>query len=92
MNRVTAFMTSLAVVAVFLFSVSIHAAIEEEGERLLQLRCMKCHDLKRITDSDKDRDGWENTVRRMMSIGARVSPAEKETLINYLAREDKARP
>jgi RNase P subunit RPR2 len=86
MTRLMAFMVCAAAVAVLSFGMTLQAETEEEGERILNLRCMKCHDLNRVANASKDRQGWEGTVKRMIIIGASVSEAEKETLIDFLAR------
>ncbi len=86
MTRLVAFIVCMAGVAVLAFGLNIQAGTEEEGERILTLRCMRCHDLGRIEEAGKDRDEWESTVKTMMRIGASVTPAEKDILIDYLAR------
>lgn len=86
MTRLMTFMVCAAAVAVLSFGMTLQAETEEEGERILNLRCMKCHDLNRIANASKDRQDWEGTVKRMIIIGASVSEAEKEILIDFLAR------
>ncbi len=88
MTRLMAIIVCMATVAVLSLGMNIQAGTqdEDEGERLLTLRCMKCHDLKRVKEADNDRDDWEKVVKRMMRIGAGVTPAEKEILVDYLAR------
>jgi hypothetical protein len=55
-----------------------------DGEALLESRCDDCHGLDRITDASKSRDEWEVTVDRMVTRGAVLDDAERETLIEYL--------
>jgi coenzyme F420-reducing hydrogenase gamma subunit len=55
------------------------------GDALLESRCSECHDLDRVTNASKSRDEWEVTVDRMITRGAVLDDAERETLIKYLA-------
>jgi coenzyme F420-reducing hydrogenase gamma subunit len=55
-----------------------------DGAALLESRCAECHDLDRVTNASKSRDDWEVTVDRMMTRGAVLDDAERETLIEYL--------
>ncbi|MCA1743858.1 MAG: hypothetical protein ABR542_03240 [Desulfonatronovibrio sp.] len=83
----TSFLFCLAMV--FSFGLNLEAEIQEEGERIISQRCLMCHDAKRIEDAEYDHEGWEGTVERMVSIGSRITPAEKEMLIEYLTRESE---
>ncbi len=87
MNRLTAFVAAAAIL--FFLSMggmSIQAGTEDEGPRILNLRCTQCHDLRRVENANKNRHQWENTVDRMRLIGSRISPDEKAVLIDYLVR------
>jgi hypothetical protein len=57
----------------------------EDPQALLQARCTQCHGLNRVTSAQKDRESWEETVTRMINLGAEVSPEEKQILVDYLA-------
>ena len=59
--------------------------VDEEGEALLEDRCTACHTLDRVMRSQKSREEWDTTVERMVSLGARLTDAEKEGLVDYLA-------
>jgi len=56
-----------------------------EGESLLQERCTVCHGLSRVTQVQKTREKWEQTVARMVGKGAQLNADEQATLIEYLA-------
>ncbi|MFP4343977.1 MAG: hypothetical protein ACLFU8_04710 [Anaerolineales bacterium] len=56
-----------------------------DGETLLQTRCIECHDLQRVTDEEKTEAEWEETVERMIELGAELNVEEKEVLVDYLA-------
>ena len=39
-----------------------------------------------MTGAQKTRDGWEDTVTRMVNLGARLNDEEKTPFIDYLAQ------
>lgn len=55
-----------------------------DGETLLDERCTECHALDRVRQAEKDREGWESTVARMVNLGARLDEGERTVLIDYL--------
>lgn len=56
-----------------------------DGEALVQGRCTACHGLERVTGTQKEREGWEQTVERMIAKGAELDESEKAAVIEYLA-------
>jgi cytochrome c5 len=56
-----------------------------EGKTLLQERCTKCHDLRRVERAEKSEEEWKATVERMVRKGAMLNQAERELVIGYLA-------
>ncbi len=56
-----------------------------DGKSLVAERCTKCHNMDRIVAKKASADGWKTTVERMMGKGAKLSDAEKQTVIDYLA-------
>ena len=57
-----------------------------DGQTLMQQRCSVCHSLSRITSAQKTATQWKATVDKMINNGAQLSPAEEQTLVNYLAQ------
>jgi cytochrome c5 len=57
---------------------------ESEGRVLLEERCTVCHTLDRVERAQKTREEWVSTVDRMVGLGAQLSDAEMEVLIDYL--------
>ncbi len=58
-----------------------------QGEEVLQERCTTCHGKGRIEAADHDRQGWENTVDRMMAragFGPELTDAERQALLRHL--------
>ncbi len=58
-------------------------APEADGEAILQRNCQQCHES--ATASKKlDSEDWSAVITRMMTYGARLTPADQQTLIAYL--------
>ena len=57
-----------------------------DGQTLMQQRCSVCHSLSRVTSAQKTTAQWKVTVDKMINNGAQLSPAEEQTLVNYLAQ------
>jgi cytochrome c5 len=62
------------------------AAPAIDGATLLQTRCTACHSLDRVTQAKKTSAQWDQTVTRMISQGAQLTDAEKQVLVEYLAK------
>ncbi len=57
-----------------------------DGRTLLVTACAQCHGLKTITSTRDGAAGWKNSVQEMILRGAQLSPAETDTLIQYLTK------
>jgi cytochrome c5 len=68
------------------------AAQDEKGERLLQVSCGGCHDLRPIQASARDKDGWNEVVQNMLQKGADVSDADLPVLLDYLVEHHGPMP
>ena len=74
----------------FLFFNDGDAEASLDGEALLNGRCVKCHDLRRVDKAKKkkkDRADWEKIIDRMMKKGTKLDDAERDALIEYLVSE-----
>jgi cytochrome c5 len=58
-----------------------------DATQLLQARCTRCHSLDRVRAAHKTRAEWEETASRMRGKGAKLTDAEAQSLIEYLAAE-----
>lgn len=58
-----------------------------EARSLVHNRCTVCHNLTRVKAhiGKNDRKAWDDTVSRMQKNGARVTDAEKQIIVDYLA-------
>lgn len=55
------------------------------GEELLQGRCTKCHGLAPVQEEGHTLDEWEHEVEEMRELGAQLTDAEAQILVEYLA-------
>jgi competence protein ComEA len=52
-----------------------------ETERI----CKQCHELEQSIAPRQDRAGWEDTVSKMVTLGAQGTPKDFQAIIDYLA-------
>lgn len=64
----------------------VQPAANSEGAALLDQRCSVCHSPDRAKQAPRSKIDWETTVTRMIGKGAQLSDAEKQTLVDYLAK------
>ena len=62
------------------------------GKALVMERCIGCHELSNVTRSAYTRDEWLDNVHKMRNVGARLSDAEMQTVVDYLAKSFPERP
>src|SRR5712671_2110656 len=64
------------------------------AKELVQERCIVCHDLRNIVNSNKSAEDWDNTVNMMAAAGAPVNDAEIKQIKAYLIASfpEKPRP
>jgi cytochrome c5 len=68
------------------------AAQDEKGERILNVSCGGCHDLRPVQASAKDREGWNEVVQNMLQKGADVADADLPVLLDYLVEHHGPMP
>ncbi len=81
-------MMMATVLTVFLLVIPLLALVQQpgaNGEELLNTSCVGCHSLERSLGRGRSKEGWEQTVNDMVSLGAPMVSSDAETLINYLA-------
>ena len=57
--------------------------LAEEAAAILARRCRQCHDVERASAKPASGD-WLLIIDRMVALGASLTPAERQTLIEYL--------
>src|SRR3984957_10660202 len=57
-----------------------------KGKDLVENTCGSCHGLDIVTAQHATKDGWASIVDYMVSRGASGTPAEIQTIVEYLAK------
>jgi virginiamycin B lyase len=67
---------------------------EGAGKAIVQRTCGQCHGLEQVTRSGYTRTGWANVVAMMVNAGAKLTPSQVATVVDYLAKNfpEKAQP
>src|SRR5690242_1163262 len=47
--------------------------------------CSQCHELERSISLRQDRAGWQETVNKMVGLGAKASDEEVKAIVEYLS-------
>src|SRR5262249_56228187 len=47
--------------------------------------CGTCHEVERATSVRLSREGWQDTIAKMVDLGARASDEERAKVLDYLA-------
>jgi competence protein ComEA len=56
------------------------------GNAETQRVCKGCHELERSVSPRQDRDGWQQTLDKMVALGAEVTEKEYNAILDYLAK------
>ena len=51
--------------------------------------CGTCHEVERATSVRLNREGWQDTIAKMVDLGAKASDEELAKVLNYLAEHFK---
>ena len=54
------------------------------GKMLADNKCQICHSVSLVSQQAKDSTGWEKTLAQMEKWGGSLTPAEHDTLRDYL--------
>jgi competence protein ComEA len=58
---------------------------EAPGKQQLVSVCSKCHEPQRVAALRLTREGWEEVIAKMVSLGVKASDAELKQITDYLA-------
>jgi mono/diheme cytochrome c family protein len=59
-------------------------APEADGGAILQRNCQQCHELA-VASKKPDSENWDTVITRMTTYGARLTPTDRQKLIEYLS-------
>jgi competence protein ComEA len=51
--------------------------------------CSTCHEVERATSVRLSREGWQDTIAKMVDLGASASDEERAQVLNYLSEHFK---
>jgi len=75
-----------ATAAIPLSSMRAQNLPEAPGKAETMKVCSGCHEVTRATSMHLDRAGWQSEMEKMISLGAKGSPEEFESVLNYLTK------
>jgi cytochrome c5 len=59
---------------------------EGEGKKLLEERCVSCHNLKPVVSLKQNQSTWKKLVVKMVGLGAQLDDKEVDVATGYLAK------
>ncbi len=59
---------------------------EGPGRAETQAICSQCHELARSISLRQDKAGWQSTVDKMVTLGAKASDQDLQLVVDYLAK------
>jgi mono/diheme cytochrome c family protein len=62
------------------------------NRELVLHECQACHGLEMIADSSETREVWNNLLDAMTSYGLRISPQDRDKILDYLSTALGPRP
>ena len=74
------------VVVLFALAVSGQAQLPEgPGRDVTERACKNCHEIGKAVTLRQDRNGWTNTIVKMLGLGLKASDDDLEVVLDYLA-------
>ena len=77
--------TSLLLLAAPLFAAPPTQNSVEQGRREVLRTCQRCHDLAPVAAQRLSREEWNDELRKMISMGARLR--NREAVLDFLTKE-----
>lgn len=70
-----------------LLAVSARAQLPDgPGKQETEKICSQCHEIERSISLRQDREGWQATLNKMITLGAKGTDQEFQAVVDYLAR------
>ena len=75
------------ILAAGLFAAAAWAQLPDgPGKAETEKICSQCHELERSVSLRQDRDGWQATLNKMITLGAKGTDQEFQAVVDYLAK------
>jgi virginiamycin B lyase len=62
------------------------------GKELVASTCGNCHELRRVTNAGYSKEGWDNDMQMMQSVGVPLSAEQFAVVSDYLAKSFPEKP
>ena len=91
MNRFSSFRIVQAFAAGTVLAASGFLAVKAQelpdgnGKDVVEKICTACHDLEPVVTRGFSRADWETVIKSMIDMGAEITPAQSNTIAEYLA-------
>ncbi len=85
-SAVRGFLFSVAMIACSGATASAQNLPDGPGKAETLKVCSGCHEVTRATSMHLDRAAWQSEMEKMISLGAKGSPEEFESILNYLSK------
>ncbi len=73
------------VIILFALAVSGRAQLPEgPGRDVTERTCKNCHEISKAVTLRQDRNGWTNTIVKMLGLGLKASDDDLEVVLDYL--------
>jgi competence protein ComEA len=60
--------------------------VDAPGKEQTMKVCAGCHEVERSISLKQDREGWQNTISKMVGLGAQGSEQEFSAVLDYLSK------
>ena len=85
--------TRISILTLVLLPVAAFAQVPDgPGKQETLKLCTQCHEIERALSPRQDRDAWQATVDKMVSLGLRASDDDLRLVTDYLAKSYPGEP
>jgi competence protein ComEA len=79
--------TRISILTLVLLPVAAFAQVPDgPGKQETLKLCTQCHEIERALSPRQDRDAWQATVDKMVSLGLQASDDDLRLVVDYLAK------
>lgn len=85
MHSASRWNTRLLIAAVLFAPAAFAQLPDGPGKAETEKICSQCHEIERSTSMRQDRAGWQQTIDKMVSLGAKASDKDLQLVLDYLS-------